>query len=200
MDSLARDASASGAAIASSMGARIPGYAGLRRRDSLDMSVGVSSAGQVPSKVRLAFAECRESLSELFARIDSNGNGQLDKKELVDELLDMELGLSVAECEGIFSVIAKGGEFITLEGWMEFVESARRGDDEQTKPASGSRIPGFAGLRRRDSMDNAVGTSSFGKVSKEGCSCQCWRWRWRRPSARRVSLPFPSANLQMLSS
>ena len=145
-------------------GSRIPGYAGRRRLDSMDQSIGVTSAGQIPSRVRTAFAESREGLLDLFARIDTDGNGLLDQNELVTELLEMELELSVPECEAIHSIIAKGAQYIDPEGWAEFVGSAQRGDFQVAKPAPGSRIPGYAGLRRRDSMDNSVGTSSFGKV------------------------------------
>ena len=148
-------------------GSRIPGYAGLRRRDSLDASVGTSQAGQIPSKVRLAFVNGRESLDELFERIDTDGNGKLDQRELVTELLDMELGLSREECKGIHEILAEGTEFVTREAWHAFVGGARGAEDmvANDRHQPGARIPGYSGQRRRKSLDTSIGTSAFGRVS-----------------------------------
>jgi len=154
-------------------GSRISGYAGVRRRESLDASIGISAAGQVPSAVRAAITENALGLVALFHKIDKSGDGELQETELLDELLDMELGLKLDECVAVFRVIANDAPTITMDAWTQWIASAKvttRADAANNfpdKPEPGSRIPGYAGLRRRASMDATVGTSSFGKVSTQ---------------------------------
>ena len=153
-------------------GSRMSGYAGVRRRESMDASVGTSAFGIVPSRVRAAITEHKMGLRELFAKIDVNSDGVLSQDELTKELYSMDVGLSHAECVSVFKVLADGAENITLDAWLDWVKntSVTARADENSMPAKdapGSRIPGYAGDRRRASMDASVGTSGAGKVSTQ---------------------------------
>ena len=101
------------------------GYKGLPNdRDSLDR---VANDSSLPDRMRAAIvkgtpAHRNPDLTTLFNHIDLNGNGFIGMNELVPFLMKFDrLHPTIADCEAIFHLIARGTYEISLESWLDWL-------------------------------------------------------------------------------
>jgi Ca2+-binding EF-hand superfamily protein len=114
-----------------------------------------------------ALASCGEDLKTAFKKHDSDGSGDLDRKEFRAIFREANSNLSIDDIESLFDVLDTNGsgtisysEFCGyLGGQAEYDLGPRKTE------AYGSRPTGYTGHRRKQSYYDSVGKASSNMVS-----------------------------------
>jgi Ca2+-binding EF-hand superfamily protein len=112
-------------------GSRPVGYAGHRRKQSIYDSTGMSSSCKVSTRVKEAVAQHVKTIAELFIKLDTNGDGIIQRQEMRDGLGAMNLGLNWDQIDAVHDEIAKSSEYGNivrleeLQRWLKDVDLIR---------------------------------------------------------------------------
>jgi Ca2+-binding EF-hand superfamily protein len=108
-------------------GSRPIGYSGHRRKQSYYDSVGKASSNLVSTAIKEIICDKASSITDLFKKFDTNGDGVLSRDELRAGFVRMKLGLNLAQIDAMYDEIRKPNqqgivELTELSKWLDGID------------------------------------------------------------------------------